>query len=134
KMTLKIGKFNSAGEAVRTGVELGIDGHSFTPVRDPRTNRYTLHFGEFTGWKDAIAIMEAIKAKNSALDVVVWQIPASSDSHAGFHATLDKTTVRGALWYRVHVGGFKSQEDARRAVPRIEKTGHVTSGATVVKL
>jgi hypothetical protein len=77
RMTLKLGTFMSAGEAVRSGVGLGIDGHTFTPVRDPLTNRYTLHFGEFTGWKDAIVVMEKIRAKDASLDVVVWPLPTS---------------------------------------------------------
>ncbi|MBI3890275.1 MAG: SPOR domain-containing protein [Candidatus Wallbacteria bacterium] len=252
RMTLKIGKFASAGEAVRTGVELGIDGHSFTPVRDPLTNRYTLHFGEFTGWKDAIEVMEAIKGKNSALDVVVWPIPSSADgpsgsedfasprpapgspptapapgktaphgvapataqrpagalpsrpaaaaasaqrplapakpaparpaaaraastdsaqpqdsaeplhpaapagpfvvrvasykvagnaqttvralAKSGFRATMDRTSVRGEPWFRVHVGGFQSADEARRAIPKIERSSGVRTGAVVVKL
>lgn len=78
RMTLKIGTFMSAGEAVRSGVGLGIDGHTFSPVRDPLTNRYTLHFGEFTGWKDAIVVMDKIRAKDASLDVVVWPLPTGS--------------------------------------------------------
>ncbi|MBI2943529.1 MAG: SPOR domain-containing protein [Candidatus Wallbacteria bacterium] len=235
RMTLKIGKFPSAGEAVRTGVELGIDGHSFTPVKDPLTNRFTLHFGEFTGWKDAIAVMDAIKAKSAALDVVVWPIPAAGDgpsgsedftpsqpapatpaprpqpakpapgaaqatparpataaparpapataparaaakpaaitggavrepvrtsapagpyvvrvasyrlpgnaqstvralTKAGYRASMDRTTVNGDVWFRVHVGGFRSGDDARRAIPRIERSCGAKVGPVVVKL
>lgn len=76
-MTLKIGRFPSASEAVRFGQQLGIDGHIFKPVRENANGRYTLHFGEFTQWKDAIRVMEAIRAKKLQIDLVVWPIPGS---------------------------------------------------------
>jgi cell division septation protein DedD len=227
-MTLKIGKFNSAGEAMQTAVGLGVDGHTFSPVRDPLTNRYTLHFGEFTGWKDAIAVMEAIKAKDATQDVVVWPIPragdisaeepspsalmreqgrtrtsepkpapirtpspvamkpppalepapepaeapapvasatdeASSGSHggptgpyvvrvasykvlgnastmlrmlleAGFRTSMDRTMVRGEMWYRVHATHLADMQEAQQARARIARMGRIADGATVVRV
>ena len=79
RMTLKIGKFNTEAEAIKAGKKIAIDGHIFKAVKDPLTNKYTLHFGEYTNWKDSFSVLEAIKAGDSSLDVVVWPVPVDSE-------------------------------------------------------
>jgi hypothetical protein len=77
RVTLEIGSFANAGEAVRFGVELGLPGHLFTPMQDPRTKRHGLRFGEFADWKNALPVLETIRAKRPTLDVRIWPLRAS---------------------------------------------------------
>lgn len=212
KVTLKIGRFRDAGAAVKVGFDLGIPGYSFMPVRDPSNGLFTLHFGEFTSWQDAVAVMDRIKSQMPDIEVDPWPLPPRGPSshrtarrpegvrpgHAqpvvpprpsqarppaiqarrtapapsprevraaaptrgagsfviqvasfktrnyaqkliddlardGLSTRLDQFSSRGGeTWYRVMVGAYGSEEDARIVADRIETT-HRTGRTLILR-